>query len=777
MPSRWGGRAGATLPSSAVAFVRHEARPSNPPCATLMDNALVTRESVLEQLDRVLGSTAFRGAERSTALLRYVVGRALEGDADRVKEYTLGVEALGRGEGFDPRTDPIVRAEASRLRTRLERYYASEGRHDPIDIVMAKGSYVPQFVVRTEQPTADASEAAAGDGVIASTSSTGVGIRARDSRAGAPRALAWLAAVTTVLGMFGVGLWLGGRRTSVPQPFQQFPLDLASDGALGSEVGSDIAISRDGTRLAFVSVGRDGLPRLYTRLLSEAAATQLPGTESVRGPFFSPDGRWIGFWSAGKLKKIAVDGGSSVTLCDATDLLGASWSEDGSIIATLNSTGTLWRVSASGGTPARIIDLSAEGISPRWAQVLPGGTHVLFTAVRGPASDRANLEVLSLRDSSRKVVVRGGTFGRVLAPGIIAYVNQGALYAQAFDVRRLETTGPAVPVLDGIAYSPTFGYAQLDVSATGTAIYRKALGGGRLVAAWLDSTGATTPLIDVPGRYIAPALSPDGRRLMMTVMDGGLLTVAFWDLAPERATRSATGPPVQGVTAWAPGGRRILLAADRGILWAPDSGGAPRTLVSTGGVTVPWSFSSDGRHVAFYQMDPQTAFDLWTMPVESDTGGMRAGTPVPFLRTPAFEVYPSFSPDGRWLVYTSNESGTWEVYARHFPDDGTKVQVSKGGGRVPRWSHSGRELFYATDDQRLMVVRYDPRTAAFASTPRQWSDVRLADTGVMPNFDLAPSGGRVLALLPAAPPSALRENHATVLLGFFDEVRRRLDRR
>ena len=739
---------------------------------------MVTRESVLEQLDRVLGSAAFRGAERSTALLRYVVGRALEGDADRLKEYTLGVEALGRGEGFDPRTDPIVRAEASRLRTRLERYYGSEGRHDPIDIVLAKGSYVPQFLPRTEQATTDPSEGAARDGALASAPRAGVGMRAGDSRAGIPRTLAWLAAMTTVLGVFAIGLWLGGRRaSSVSQPFQQFDLDLASDGALGSEVGNDIAISRDGTRIAFVSVGRDGLPRLYTRLLSDAAATQLPGTESVRGPFFSPDGRWIGFWSAGKLKKIAVDGGSPVTLCDATDLLGASWSEDGSIIATLNSTGSLWRVSAAGGTPARIVDLSAEGISPRWAQVLPGGTHVLFTAVRGPASDRANLEVLSLRDGSRKVVVRGGTFGRVLAPGILAYINQGALYAQPFDVRRLETTGPAAPVLDGIAYSPTFGYAQVDISATGTAIYRKALGGGRFVAAWLDSTGATTPLVDVPGRYMAPALSPDGRRLAMTVMDGGLLTLSFWDLAAERAMRSTTGPPVQSIAVWAPGGRRILLADDRGILWASDSGGASSTFVSTGGVTVPWSFSSDGRHVAFHQMDPRTAFDVWTVPVEPESGDLRAGTPVPFLRTPAFEVYPSFSPDGRWLVYASNESGTWEVYARHFPDDGAKVQVSKGGGRVPRWSHSGRELFYATDDQRLMVVRYDARTASFGSTPRQWSAVRLADTGVMPNFDLAPSDGRVLALLPAAPPSALRENHATVLLGFFDEVQRRIDRR
>jgi Tol biopolymer transport system component len=596
-------------------------------------------------------------------------------------------------------------------------------------------------------------------------------------RTGVPRQLAWLAALMTIVGVFAIGLWLGDRRgSSTPQPFQQFDVDLASDGALGSEVGNDIAISRDGTRVAFVFVARDGLPRLYTRLLSDTAATQLQGTESARGPFFSPDGRWIGFWSAGKLKKIAVDGGSPVTLCDATDLLGASWSEDGSIIATLNSTPSLWRVSSSGGVPTRILDLSAEGISPRWAQVIPGGTHVLFTAVRGPSSDRANLEVLSLRDGSRKVVVRGGTFGRVLAPGLLAYVNQNALYVQPFDLRRLETTGSATPVLDGVAYSPTFGYAQIDISATGTAIYRKALGGGRFIAAWLDSTGVATPLVDVPGRYIAPALSPSGRRLTMSVMDGGLLTVAFWDVGAERATRSATGPSVQSISAWAPDGRRILLADDRGILWATDSGGASSPFINTGSIAVPWSYSPDGRYIAFHRMDPQTAFDLWTVPIESDERGLRAGTSVPFLRTRAYEVYPSFSPDGRWLAYSSNESGTWEVYARHFPDDGVKVQVSQGGGRVPRWSRDGRALFYATDDQRLMVVRYDTRAGSFAAAPRQWSAVRLADTGVMPNFDVAPSG-RVLALLPAASAFGQRENHVTVLLGFFGEARRRLEQR
>jgi serine/threonine-protein kinase len=153
---------------------------------------------------------------------------------------------------------------------------------------------------------------------------------------------------------------------------------------------------------------------------------------------------------------------------------------------------------------------------------------------------------------------------------------------------------------------------------------------------------------------------------------------------------------------------------------------------------------------------------------------LHAGEPQLYLRTPAYEVYPSFSPDGRWLAYSSNESGTWQVYVRRFPDDGSKVLVSDGGGRVPRWSPNGRDLFYGTDDQRLMVVRYGTRGGSFVpERPRPWTRVRLADTGVLPNYDVAPTDGRVLALVPADSAASRPENEVTVMTGFFEELRRR----
>ncbi|MGH7693347.1 MAG: TolB family protein [Gemmatimonadaceae bacterium] len=716
----------------------------------------VSREAALDALERVLSSAAFHGAERSSTLLRFVVDQTLGGNADRLKEYTVGVDALGRGASFDPRIDPIVRAEASRLRTRLERYYATDGRADPLVISLPKGSYVPQFRTRTvDAPDIEAPGRSSGTA---------------PSRRWPVAALAIGGALAVVL--IALASWLAGRRTGRSElPLAQFDVELRADGSLGSEVGTDVVISRDGTRLAFVSVDSSSTAHLYVRRLDQAAASALPGTEGARGPFFSPDGQWIGYWAAGRLKKVAVTGGSPVVLSDATDLLGASWGDDETIIAVLNSTGALWRVPAAGGAPTRVTTASATPSMHAWPQLLHNGSAVLYTNVAKPGADRATIEVLSLRDGSRKVLVNGGTYGRYLS-GYLTYVNQGTLYAAPFDVDRLTLGSPAVPVLDDIAYSPTFGYAQMDVSKTGTLVYRRAAGTGRTLAVWLDSAGVTQPLVDTPGRYFWPRLSPDGQRLALAVVDGGLTAVSFYERSGGRTTR-VSGPAQHSASVWSPDARFVVMSGATGISWMPAAGGTPQPLVQSGAIQVPWTFTPNGDRLAFHEMNPATGMDLWTVPIRSDEHGLSASAPEPLIRTRSFEVYPSFSPDGRWVAYGSNESGAWEVYVRPFRGDGPRVQVSNGGGRVPRWSPNGRDLFYATDDQRIMVVRYKTKGASLnVSPPRLWSRVDLADTGVLPNYDLAPDG-RIIALVPATPGVKQSQNHVTVMLNFFDELRRR----
>lgn len=730
-----------------------------------METASVSRDVSLEQLERVLSSTTFRGADRSSALLRFLVQQTVDGHAERLKEYTVGAEGLGRGQSFDPRTDPIVRAEASRLRARLDRYYVVEGAGDPIVITLPKGSYVPQL----QSKSTAASDV---DALTLRGEASGPASTTQRSQ----RALRLAAALVIAAGVFATGLWLGNRRARPnDQALTRFDMELRADGSLGSEVGTDVVISGDGTRLAFVSLGRDGIARLNTLRLRESAPTVLPGTDGARGPFFSPDGSWIGFFAAGKLKKVPVEGGSPMILCDATDLLGASWGEDDTIIATLNSKGTLWRVPAAGGVPRQIGELSKDGMTPRWPQILPGGTHVLYTAIRGFEADRGNIEVMSLRDGTHTILTRGGTFGRYLASGFLTYVNQGALYVAPFDLSRLEMRGPAAPVLDGISYSPTFGYAQIDISKTGTVVYRKSAGSGRVVAVWLDSTGTTEPLVDAPGRYTTPRLSPDGRRFAMTVVDGGIQGLAFFERKGGRATRLPTSEAQHAGALWTTDSRFAVMNGATGTWWSRASGDTAQPLLRSSAIQLPWSFTPNGDRLAYHEMSPATAFDLWTVPIHTDARGLHAGTPALYLRTPAYEVYPSFSPDGRWIAYASTEAGPSEVYVRHFPDNGSKVQVSKGGGRIPRWSRNAHELFFSTDAQRIMVARYSVTGDSFVTEPpRLWTPVRLADTGVLPNYDLAPDGRRIIALVPEPTTvPAQSENHVTVMFNLFDELRRR----
>ena len=216
------------------------------------------------------------------------------------------------------------------------------------------------------------------------------------------------------------------------------------------------------------------------------------------------------------------------------------------------------------------------------------------------------------------------------------------------------------------------------------------------------------------------------------------------------------------------------------MFWTPSDGaGKPQPLTQSKNVQVPWSFTANGKRLAFHEFNPGTGFDIWTLPLENNGAGLRAGKPEVFLQTPFNELYGSFSPDGRWLAYASDESGTFQVYVRAFPGapsgPGGKWQISNSGGAFPVWSHNGRELFFETLDNRIMVAGYTVRGDSFSvDRPRVWSETRLANLGIVLNFDLAPDGKRIVAIMPAeAPEDQKAQNHVIFLQNFFDEVRRR----
>jgi serine/threonine-protein kinase len=735
--------------------------------ADSMDEPLIDRDGVLEQLERVLSSAVFRRADRSSALLRFIVGQTLDGHADRLKEFTLGAEALARGESFDPRTDPVVRAEASRLRTRLEQYYDTIGGGDTVLLTLPKGTYVPRFT-RRPAPVEDASGA------------TPPAPQSAISRISSKRWIPWSCAIVAIA--FAAAAWIrGGWHADTPVPVAQFEVELKSDGVLASDVGTAVVVSPDGTRVVFVSRTADGRTHLNTRRLDQPTAIPLRGTDGARGPFVSPDGRWVGFWADGKLKKIPVDGGSPVILCDASDLLGASWGDGDTIVAALGAPGKLWRIpAAGGGMPQVAIDVSTESTLVRWPQILPGGKFVLYTASAGAGADRATIEVQSIQGGNRKVLASGGAFGRYLTSGHLAYVNQGTLYAVPFDLPTLSVHGASVPVLDDVSYSPLFGYAQLDVSHTGTLVYRKGAESGLSVVDWIDRAGKRTTLLARPARYAWPRLSPDGRRLAVTATESGAGNILVYDTLKGDTTRITTRPGDYTGLTWLPNDGSLLFGGAGGMAWIPsDRPGNSTALTDVRVNQTPWSVAPDGRRLAYYERTPETGFDLWTAAVAPHKAGLGLETPEPFLQTAAFEVYPSFSPNGRWIAYASNESGAWEVYVRRFPDSGTKVRVSMSGGSVPRWSHNGRELLYRTEAQRIMVVAYTSRADAFVpGTPKPWSQHSLADTGVLPNFDLAPDGERVLALMSAARPEEQQTvNHVTFMFNVSEEIRHRMTAR
>ena len=427
--------------------------------------------------------------------------------------------------------------------------------------------------------------------------------------------------------------------------------------------------------------------------------------------------------------------------------------------------------------PQVAIDVSTESTLVRWPQILPGGESVLYTASTGAGADRATIEVQSIRGGNRRVLVSGGAFGRYLTSGHLAYVNQGTLYAVPFDLTALAVRGAPVPVLNDVSYSPLFGYAQIDVSQTGALVYRKGAESGLSVVDWIDRTGKRTTLLAKPGRYAWLRLSPDGRRLAVTATESGAGNILVYDTEKGDTTRITTRPGDYTGLTWSPDGGSLLFGGVGGMAWIPsDRPGNSTPLMDARVNQTPWSVSPDGRRLAYYERTPETGFDLWTVDVTPHNAGLGLETPEPFLQTAAFEVYPSFSPDGRWIAYASNESGAWEVYVRRFPDNGTKVRVSMAGGSVPRWSPNGRELLYRTEAQRIMVVAYSSRGDAFVPvTPRPWSPHALADTGVLPNFDLAADGERVVALMSAARPEEQQTvNHVTFMFNVSEEIRRRM---
>jgi WD40-like Beta Propeller Repeat len=361
------------------------------------------------------------------------------------------------------------------------------------------------------------------------------------------------------------------RRATIPPVRALMSLGAAANVA---NQGAALALSADGELLAFVATPSSSkVSQLFVRRIAQLQATMLAGTAGARDPFFSPDGKWIGFFADGKLKKIAVTGGAVVALCDAVTARGGAWGDDGWIVFQPQGQGApLLRVPSAGGTPQPLGSLQSGETTQRWPQILPGGNGVLYTSHNRPAGfDDANVVVQPLPDGAPKVVQRGAYFGRYVPSGHLLFVRSGTLFAVPFDLARLEISGDPVPVLDGLASTPTAagvnGTGQFAVSDVGTLVY---LPGGAAVERVLpvnriDRTGKVTSLRATPSLWRDLRFAPDGRRLAMSIQDSSTQSdVWIYEWRRDAMSRLTFDPADDIAPVWTPDGQRIAFASRRG---------------------------------------------------------------------------------------------------------------------------------------------------------------------------------------------------------------------
>ncbi len=592
--------------------------------------------------------------------------------------------------------------------------------------------------------------------------------------------------VAAIMTLAAIALAIGFLlRAPKPPQEMRWSAEIGADATLFTEFGPSVILSPNGTRLAFVAAGSDQQRRIYVRSLDQLQATALSGTESARDPFFSPDGLWLGFFADGKLKKISVLGGAAVTISDVLDDRGGSWGEDGAIVFAPEARAVLSRVSSMRGTPQLLTSLNKQvgELSHRWPQVLPGGKAVLFTSSSVPGSfEDAEIVVYSMASGQRKTVLRGGFHARYVPTGHLIFLHEGTLLAVPFDLKRLEATGQPAPILEGVATAPGYGSAQFSLSETGDLVYVEGRSGNQNVSIhWMDRQGKFRPLRETPGGYSSPSFSPDGKRLALQINDGKRFDIWVYEWERDTLTRLTFSGESNTNPVWTPDGQRITYGSlESGAinLWwkrADGAGDAQRLTESKNQLSAS-SWTPDGKTLAFAEFNPGTNWDILTLTIEgNEKSGWKPGEPKRFVNTPFAEGYPVFSPDGRWLAYQSNESGNEEVYVRPFPGPGGKWQISSGGGFFPKWSRNGKELFYRTTDQKIMVATYTATRDSFhADKPQLWSPVQFTNRGIGRNFDLHPDGKRFAVLKAPGSGEVPKVNKVSFIFNFFDELRRKV---
>jgi len=537
----------------------------------------------------------------------------------------------------------------------------------------------------------------------------------------------WFVAAVTGI----VAVWLAlafvprylSAATPRQAPLVTFAIVPPPDTTLANVPSRMLAISPDGSRLVF-AVTKGGRRELWIRSLASTKAEPLPGTEDATEPFWSPDGQHVGFFADSKLKRVSVDGATSMTLCDAPlEARGGTWSSEGQIVFADGYRG-LSRVAAIGGVPTRVIipDGDAKHQSVSWPQFLPDGRHFLYLRHESAGIEMGATAYLGTLDGAGDRELVSGVFNALfVAPDRILFTAATGIRLQRVDLERGRMSGEIDEFSADI--DRHLGHAALSVSRSGTLAYAAARARDhRLV--WVDRNGHETGVVATDDGWRDVALSPDGSRVAVQRIVPEANDIWTIDLARGVPSRFTFSPDVDDDPVWSPDGRAIAFSSVRdgipGIYQQHVSGVGDAALLFTNHTYIrPTTWSPDDRFLLFEQTNPTSASDVWVLPLQGDH------TPHPYLATPYSESDAHFSPDGKWVAYTSDESGRPEVYVQRFPDPGDKVQISTLGGGSPRWSPDGHELYFLSINRQLTAVPISLTNPLHVGLP-----TRLFDTSV-----------------------------------------------
>jgi serine/threonine-protein kinase len=543
-------------------------------------------------------------------------------------------------------------------------------------------------------------------------------------------------------------------RTTILLPPNQIMNNVLAPGS--GPTHQKLAVSPDGQSVVYVA-STGGRSQLFIRGLAEFDAKPLPHTDGANFPTFSPDGRWVAFFANYRLQKVLLSGGAPIVICEVPVVgRGASWGPADTIVFSAGEPHGLWRVSASGGKPEQIT--TAAGTSANWHSwpyVLPDGKSVVFTIGGwGPGG----LALLSLSTREWKPLLKTqAKQPRYLPTGHLVYAVEGALRAVPFDLGTLRITGSPVPVLDPVFDESGAGGTEFAVSDSGTLVFLP--GGVNYLIVWVDRSGRITPLTREPRGYRFPDLSPDDAHVTVTVdpPDQGDSHIWIYDVSSGTGRR-LTHESHNLFSAWTADGSRVAWGAD-GLWWQSADGAGNRELLSRHRGS-PNAFSPDGRWLLFHFPNASASHDLAALPLTGDP------KPISVTAGPSREIDGAISRDGRWLAFSSDESGSSEIYVQPFPLPGRKVRVSTDGGNWPVWV--GNELFYVNGPQMIAVRVQTGDNFRFGKPEVLFEDGSLIGSGGNQRFDATRDGQKFLMIRNT---DRIQGTQLRVVLNWFEELK------